>query len=186
MTLMKTRYTVLDGEIIAEKRSGVRKQYAPDPLGSTVALLDSSQAITDTFSYWPYGEERTRTGSTPTPFRFVGTLGYHRSSVARTYVRARELSAPWGRWLSHDPLAGLGAGSPYLYSAGNPIRLTDRSGLRAGSPGPPRPAPGPSKWPGDYGHYCGYTRHGQGGGPVDCIDAAVKLMMTAFRIGLPP
>ena len=33
MAVMKTRYTVLDGEIIAEKRSGVRKQYVPDPLG---------------------------------------------------------------------------------------------------------------------------------------------------------
>ena len=64
---MKARYTVIDGEVIAEKRNGVRSLYVPDPLGSTVALLDSTQAQTDTFSYWPYGENDARTGATATP-----------------------------------------------------------------------------------------------------------------------
>ncbi len=53
---MTVRYTVIDHEVIAEKRNGVRKFYVPDPLGSTVALLDSTQTITDRFSYWPYRE----------------------------------------------------------------------------------------------------------------------------------
>jgi hypothetical protein len=60
----------------------VRKLYVPDPLGSTVALLDNTQTQTDTFTYWPYGEERVRTGTTPTPFRFVGTAGYYRDSTS--------------------------------------------------------------------------------------------------------
>src|SRR5437870_9649218 len=98
------RYTTVDGEIIAEKRGGVRRLYVPDPLGSTVALLDNTQAQTDTFSYWPYGEERTRTGTTPTPFRFGGTLGYHRDSAPRAYVRARYLDSGKGLWLTTDPL----------------------------------------------------------------------------------
>ena len=74
---MKVRYTTLDGEIVAESRGGVRKQYVPDPLGSTVALLDGTQSITDTFRYWPYGEVASRTGTTPTPFQYVGTKGYY-------------------------------------------------------------------------------------------------------------
>ena len=48
---MKARYTALDGEIIAEKRGGVRRFYVPDAIGSTLALLDNTQAQTDTFSY---------------------------------------------------------------------------------------------------------------------------------------
>ena len=40
---MRVRYTVVNGEVIAEKRSGVRRLYVPDLLGSTVALLDSTQ-----------------------------------------------------------------------------------------------------------------------------------------------
>ena len=46
------RYTVINGEVIAEKRNGVRKLYVPDPQGSTVALLDNTQTITDTFTYF--------------------------------------------------------------------------------------------------------------------------------------
>ena len=97
---MKARYTVVNGEVIAEKRSGVRRLYVPDPLGSTVALLDNTQAQTDTFNYWPYGEERSRTGTTTTPFRFVGTAGYYRDSASRAYVRARHLDLARGRWLT--------------------------------------------------------------------------------------
>ena len=54
------RDTVVDGEVIAEKRSGVRRQYVPDPLGSTVALLGNTQTKTDTFNYWPYRAEQER------------------------------------------------------------------------------------------------------------------------------
>ena len=53
---MTVRYTTLDGEIVSENRRGVMRDYVPDPLGSTVALLDNTQTQTDTFSYWPYGE----------------------------------------------------------------------------------------------------------------------------------
>src|SRR5881394_3831273 len=101
---MKARYTVVNGEVIAEKRAGVRRLLVPDPLGSTVALLDSSQTQTDTFSYWPYGEERTRTGTTPTPFRFVGAEGYYRDSAKEAHVRARRLDKARGRWSTIDPV----------------------------------------------------------------------------------
>src|SRR2546423_9062886 len=99
------RYTTVQGEVIAEKRAGVRKFYVPDPLGSTVALLDNTQAQTDTFSYWPYGEENVRTGTTQTPFRFVGRRGYRRDSATLTYVRHRFLAMADGRWLTDDPIA---------------------------------------------------------------------------------
>ena len=82
-------YLTIDGEVISETRNGVERDYLPDPLGSTVALLDNTQTKTDTFSYWPYGEERATTGSSPAPYRFVRTLGYRRETSARTYVRAR-------------------------------------------------------------------------------------------------
>jgi RHS repeat-associated protein len=124
------RYTTLNGEIVAEKRSGARRLYQPDPLGSTVGLIDSTQTQTDTFSYWPFGEERARTGSTPTPFRFVGTAGYYRNSATRSYVRARELDVPRGRWLTRDPLPGTEALThAYPYANARPVTLTDRNGL---------------------------------------------------------
>src|SRR2546423_1363348 len=123
------RYTTVNGEVIAEKRNGVRSLYVPDPLGSTVALLDSTQTQTDTFTYWPYGEERTRTGTTATQFRFAGTLGYYRDSSNRAYVRARHLSTASGRWLTRGPYP-VSTDSAYPYVRGNPVGRTDRSGLR--------------------------------------------------------
>ena len=146
---MKARYTIIDGEVIAEKRGGVRSHYVPDPLGSTVALLDNTQTKTDTFTYWPYGEEATRTGTTGTPFRYVGTVGYYRDSETRTYVRARYLNTGLGRWQTSDPLniqttiwklvndarhiqelIGFDATKClYEYVFGNPMSHADRTGL---------------------------------------------------------
>jgi RHS repeat-associated protein len=125
------RYTVVDGEVIAEKRNGVRSLYVPDPLGSTVALLDNTQAQTDTFTYWPYGEENVRTGTTPTPFRFVGTKGYYRDSASKTYVRARHLDTQKSRWLTQDPIGHNTVDSNlYRYVFNRPMVLTDRIGMQ--------------------------------------------------------
>ena len=158
---LKARYTVVDGEVIAEKRSGVRHQLVPDPLGSTIALLDNTQTQTDTFTYWPYGEEQSRTGTTLTPLRFVGTLGYYRDSSTRSYVRARYLSTQQGRWLTQDPI-GFDGGDVnlYRYTANQPIDIIDPSGFQmineAGDlcGGPPNPNEG---W--GYGYYCGPDRN---------------------------
>lgn len=127
---MKVRYTVVDGEVISENRNGVSRFYVPDSLGSMRALLDNTQAQTDTFTYWPYGEEQSRTGTTPTPFRFVGSQGYYRDSSSRTYVRARCLELTKGRWLTKDPL-GFAAGDVnlYRYVGSNPINSIDPTGM---------------------------------------------------------
>ena len=126
---LKARYTVVDGEVIAEKRSGVRHQLVPDPLGSTIALLDNTQTQTDTFTYWPYGEEQSRTGTTATPLRFVGTLGYYRDSSIRTYVRARYLSTQQGRWMTQDPIGFEGGDlNLHRYAGNQPTNLTDATG----------------------------------------------------------
>jgi RHS repeat-associated protein len=124
------RYTTVNGEVIAEKRNGARRLYTPDPLGSTVALLDNTQTQVDTFTYWPYGEVRTSTGTTPPPFQFVGTQGYYSDGVGRTYVRARYLHTQKGRWLTQDPLHyPAGDANVYRYAFANPIVLNDPSGL---------------------------------------------------------
>ena len=127
---MKARYEVVKGEVIAEKRSGTRRTYSPDPLGSTVALLDNMQAQTDPFTYWPYGEEKDRTGTTPTPFRFAGGIGGYRDSNTRCYLRARYLIVDKGRWLTTDPIGHKGGDiNLYRFVFDNPCSMRDRTGF---------------------------------------------------------
>ena len=114
------RYTVIDGEIIAEKRNGVRKQYVPDSLGSTVALLDNTQTQTDTFTYWPYGEVANRTGTTPTPFQYVGTAGYYSNTTGRAFVGTQVLDMRQGRWISENPFNENTSSSNYSYASDSP------------------------------------------------------------------
>ena len=122
-------YTVVNGEILSENRNGVKRDYVPDPLGSTVALLDNTNSKTDTFEYWPYGEVRTRSGTTLTPFQFMGTLGYYKDDATRTYVRARVLRTLLGRWMTEDPVLYSALDWNLLcYTANNPTTLRDPTG----------------------------------------------------------
>ena len=132
---MKVRYTVMNGEILSENRNGAERDYVPDLLGSTVALLDNTQTQTDTFTYWPYGQEKSRTGTTATPFRFLGTLGYYRDSSNKSYVRARVLDTANGKWMTQDPIGLFGGGNTlYGYVSNNPTNRVDPSGLLADAP----------------------------------------------------
>ncbi|MBI5707744.1 MAG: hypothetical protein HZC36_12240 [Armatimonadetes bacterium] len=127
-----TDYCTIDGEIVSEIRNGTERDYVPDPLGSTVALLDGSQTKTDTYTYWPYGEMRTSTGTNATPFKFAGTLGYFRDSSTRTYVRARTYQQGYGRWMTVDTLWPIQPS--YAYCQTNPVTWIDALGTRAHKP----------------------------------------------------
>lgn len=132
---MKVRYTLLDGELVSENRAGQIRDYVPDARGSTLALLDNSQVQTDTFTYWPYGEERLHVGSSETRFRFIGAYGYYRDTGRRAYVRARYLDSGQARWLSTDPLHSIRVSrNTYAYCGGSPTVFVDPSGLVALSP----------------------------------------------------
>lgn len=123
---MVTDYLSVGGEVLAETRWGVERDYVPDPLGSTSALLGPGGAAVESYGYWPYGEETTQGGSTP--LRFVGTLGYRTDEPsARAYVRARHYRPGLARWQTVDPL--WPGESAYGYAGENPTTWTDPSGL---------------------------------------------------------
>ena len=124
------RYTVINGAVLSENRNGTKRDYLPDPLGSTLALLDNTQTKTDTFAYWPYGEVASRTGTTATPLQYVGTQGYYKDSSSRTYVRARTLDIRAGRWMTQDPIGFEGGDwNLYRYVGNRPTTFVDPSGL---------------------------------------------------------
>ena len=126
---MKVRYTVMNGQVVSENRGGVKHDYLSDPLGNTTALLDNTGAKTDTFTYFPFGNVASRTGTTATPFQWVGGSGYYRDSSSRSYVRARTMYTSTGRWGMQDPIGFAGGDyNLYIYVENRVVTWVDPSG----------------------------------------------------------
>ena len=170
---MSVVYTTINGQIVSENRGGVVSNYAPDNLGSTVALLDSTGTVTDTFTYWPYGEIQSHVGSSVTPFTFCGTIGYYLDVLgSQVYVRARYLRLALARWQTLDPL--WPRQSPYVYAGSRPTVQSDPSGLAPCTGlnyGQVRAQPRPCI----YGNYCGPCNGNNGSdSPVDQLDSCCQ------------
>ena len=105
-----------------------RTDFLTDALGSTIALTDPTGAITQQYSYDPYGnvtQSNTTTGFT-NPYLYTGREA---DSTGLYYYRARYYSPTMGRFISEDPM-GFGGGQLnfYAYVAGNPLGYRDPSG----------------------------------------------------------
>jgi len=135
---MKSSVMTMNGRIVSETRNGVRHFHAHDQLGNTIALYDDSGTMTDSYTYWPYGEVRARTGTTVNPFQFCGAWGYYKDSTGRTYVRARTLRTDLTRWSRIDKY--WPKEHAYQYANADPISFADYMGTCPGS----RPQGGPS------------------------------------------
>jgi RHS repeat-associated protein len=142
---LSVTYTTINGRIVYENRSGTESFYAPDTLDSTSALVSSSGTITDSYTYWPYGETRNHTGSAVTPFTFVGALGYYTDqTTSRIYIRARYLRQALVSWLTLDSL--WPNEWAYAYADSNPITNVDADGLGCGQKKPPQHGWWPPSW----------------------------------------
>ncbi len=123
-------YTNFGGMLVHENRGGVETEYVNDTLGSLVECRDASGTKTYEATYWPYGEIRTSSGTNPSPWAFVGLLGYYRESASRTYVRARYYRQEVARWMTEDPL--WPGELAYVYANADPVEQHDRSGTSPG------------------------------------------------------
>ena len=97
-----------------------------DNLMSTVALTDSTGAVTGRAYYEPYGHT-TETGAAY-PVEFTGRT---RVGPDLYYLRARFLDTNSGRFLSEDPLGIYGGSADlYTYANNNPTSYLDPFGLK--------------------------------------------------------
>ena len=118
----------LYGNLISQNRGGVESQYHFDAQGSTLALTDDAQQLTDTSAYTAFGKLSEQTGSTIYPYLYIARQGYYTLAVLDEYsVRRRTFSN--GRWLSPDPLYLATTESQYTYSRNRPTYAFDPSGL---------------------------------------------------------
>jgi len=116
--------------LISASIGGANRFYLYDGLGSTRQLLDSSQAVTDTYSYEAFGNSMGSTGSTPNPYKYVGSLGYYQTGSSLRHLGARYYMPEVGRFTSRDAIL-LGR-YDYTYAGNNPVVRLDPSGYRFG------------------------------------------------------
>lgn len=119
------------GDLISQHRAGETSVYHFDGQGSTRALTDSTQNVTDTYVYDAWGEEVNRAGTTDNSFQWGGAFGYYRDPESSTYyIRARAYTPAFARWLSKDPAGFDGSQwNLYEYAENAPTAYVDASGL---------------------------------------------------------
>ncbi|MBI5947479.1 MAG: RHS repeat-associated core domain-containing protein [Chloroflexi bacterium] len=111
----------------AQKQSGSWYYYLEDGLGSTMAIVDASGAVQDSYTYDIYGKP-TKTGSLANEFDFAGQ---QTDGTGLQYLRARYMDPETGTFISREPMAAAPRwmGNPFGYGSGNPSNLSDPTGL---------------------------------------------------------
>lgn len=109
------------------------KYYEPDGLGSTDALTDQSQTVTDRWRYQAFGAAIHVAGTDATPFTWIGRHGYYNDSLTGLYLLGsgtRYYDPTTAQFLSEDPIGFDGAeANPYRYARNEPTLVIDPSGL---------------------------------------------------------
>jgi RHS repeat-associated protein len=122
----------LFGNVISQRREGQSSFFHYDAVGSTLAVTDQHQTVTDTRAYTAFGGTTESNGNTYFPFQFVGQKGYYYgSATAGQYaIRRRIYESSSQRWHSVDPLDIIAiASNVYGYVDNSPTMANDPSGL---------------------------------------------------------
>ena len=120
-----TSYLYGPGGLPIEQISGSTPSwFLHNQVGSTVALLDSTGAISGTYAYTPYGVA-THAGAATTALQYTGA--YRDAESGLIYLRARYYDPATAQFLTLDPMVSQ-TGTPYSYVSNDPLNGTDPSG----------------------------------------------------------
>jgi RHS repeat-associated protein len=106
----------------------VATYYHFDSIGNTAALTGATGAVTDRIEYSPYGQITYRTGTTDTPFLYVGQLGVQQDANGLLNMRARYYSPELMRFVNADPIGFSGGMNWYAYANNSPMMCNDPTG----------------------------------------------------------
>ncbi|MGH3522590.1 MAG: RHS repeat-associated core domain-containing protein, partial [Mycobacterium sp.] len=99
--------------------------YVLDQNASTVALTNSSGAVTGTYSYTTYGQA-THAGTASTPLQYGA--GYADPETGLIYLQNRYYDPTTAQFLTIDPALAT-TRQPYIYVDDNPLNGIDPTGL---------------------------------------------------------
>jgi RHS repeat-associated protein len=116
------------------------RQGGTGAIGTTRALTDADQDVTDSYILRAFGTYRATTGSTVNNFRYIGKLGYYReTALSGFYLRRRYYAPEVGRFVSRDPIRTART-NRYRYVGNRATRFVDPGGLQP-VPSPITPVP---------------------------------------------
>ena len=119
----------LYGDLLSQTNGTSTRFYHFDARGDTRQLTDESETVTDSWTYDAWGNVLSRTGIRPTPFQFLGKLGYaYDILIGLNYVRARWYRSQSGTWMSEDPIRFSDGLLFFEYCLNSPIVRIDPSG----------------------------------------------------------
>ena len=120
---------------LSERRNGASHFTHADALGTTRGLTDGTQSATDGLRFDGFGLVTGRTGTTPTPFGFVGAGQYQTDGdTGLLLLGHRYYDASVGRFLTADPAKA--GGNWYAYCDNNPLAGIDPEGYADRKGGP--------------------------------------------------
>ncbi len=119
-------------DLISQRQTnGTTSFYGYDGNENTRFLTATNATISDTYVYDAFGIQLASTGSTPNNYKYTGEQ--HDPNLGFVYLRARYLNPNTGRFWNRDTFQGRiedpASLHKYLYCKGNPVNLTDPSGL---------------------------------------------------------
>ena len=109
--------------------TGAEAYYNFDLTGNTTELTGTSGSLLNSYSYLPFGEIASATGTTANPFTYVGQFSVMSDGGGQDFMRNRWYDAVAGRFTQPDPL-GLAGGdvNAYRYTANEPVAGIDPAG----------------------------------------------------------
>lgn len=120
-----------NGTLTVVREGSQRRYVIADMLGSVIALTDESGAVTQEYTYTPYGQtsEAAHAGVVSNPWRYTGA--YHDQAQSLYKMGIRYLQPSIGKFTQPDPAlsqARLHGANPYTYANCNPTNNTDPTG----------------------------------------------------------
>lgn len=111
------------GTLIAMRTGTSSYYYLFDALGSVVGLVNPTGSKAASYSYDPYGQNRTSTGTLANPYRYTG--GLLDAATGLTKLGIRYYDPTLGRFTQPDP---TGQDPHYTYAGNNPASFVDPDG----------------------------------------------------------
>lgn len=106
--------------------AGAALYYQHDQYGSTRLLTDGTGTAAATYTYDPFGNLTTKTGTADTPLRWNGQA--QDTDTGLYYLRARYYDPVTAQFLCVDPILRE-TQTPYSFGGGNPLVHSDPLGL---------------------------------------------------------